>query len=176
LLQKLDFWRRRHLRKHKQFPGYPDYDLNKDALAYQDYMSLELPFVLQEYIPGLSYDYRVIILGEKYFISKRHTKAGDFRASGAKLFDFDIKDPAAVLNKAKSLYELFNAPFLSVDLGENAAGELFLFEYQAAHFGINAIVRGKGYYTHENQNWLFHQEKQAFEKYLAQGLIHYLEP
>ena len=30
LLQKLDFWRRRHLRKHKQFPGYPDYDLNKE--------------------------------------------------------------------------------------------------------------------------------------------------
>lgn len=176
LLQKLDFWRRRHLREHKQFPGYPDYDLNKDAIAYQDYMTFELPFVLQEYIPGLNYDYRVIILGEKYFISKRHTKAGDFRASGAKLFDFDIKNPNPALDKAKALYELFKAPFLSVDLGENAAGELFLFEYQAAHFGINAIALGSGYYTYEDQIWLFHKEKQPFEQYLAQGLIHYLEP
>lgn len=174
-MQKLDFWRRKHLRKHKHFPGYPGYDLNKDALDYQDYMSPELPFVLQEFIPGLSYDYRIIILGERYFISKRHTKAGDFRASGAKLFDFDLKDPSTVLNKAKSLYELFRAPFLSVDLGEDAAGELFLFEYQASHFGINAIVRGSGYYTCEGKDWLFHKENQPFEKYLAQGLIRYLE-
>ncbi|MCB5287195.1 MAG: hypothetical protein LHW64_05275 [Candidatus Cloacimonetes bacterium] len=175
-MQRIDFWRRKHLRLHKHFLGYPGYDLRKDAVAYQDYMRIELPFVLQEYIPGLSYDYRVIILGEKYFISKRHTKAGDFRASGAKLFDFDIQEPKAVLDKAKSLYEIFHAPFLSVDLGENKAGELFLFEYQAAHFGINAIVRGRGYYTCEGHDWLFHQEKQSFEQYLAQGLIHYLEP
>ena len=175
LMQKFDFWRRGHLRKHKHFPGYPDYDLNRDAHAYQDFMTPEIPFVLQEFIPGLSFDYRVIILGDKYFISKRHTKAGDFRASGAKLFDFDIKDPIPELNKARSLYQLFNAPFLSVDLGENAEGELFLFEYQACHFGINVIVRGKGYYTYENHSWLFHQESQPFEKSLAQGLIHYLE-
>lgn len=174
LMQRLDFWRRKYLRAHKQFPGYPGYDLQKDALAYQDYMSFELPFVLQEYIPGLSYDYRVIVLGDKYFISKRHTKAGDFRASGAKLFDFDIKAPQPELDKARSLYELFRAPFLSIDLGEDVAGELFLFEYQACHFGINAIVRGSGYYSYENNDWHFHQDKQPFESYLAEGLIHYL--
>ncbi|MCB5253179.1 MAG: hypothetical protein RBR69_06655 [Candidatus Cloacimonadaceae bacterium] len=174
LLQRIDFWRRKHLRIHKQFPGYPGYDLKKDALAYQDYMRYELPFVLQEYIPGLSYDYRVIVLGDKYFISKRHTKSGDFRASGAKLFDFDIKKPQPALDKARSLYQRFGAPFLSVDLGENSAGELFLFEYQASHFGINAIVRGSGYYIDENGSWSFYKEKQPFERYLAQGLIHYL--
>ena len=37
--QRIDFWRRKHLRKNKHFPGYPDYDLKADARWYQDYMS-----------------------------------------------------------------------------------------------------------------------------------------
>ncbi|MDD4147812.1 MAG: hypothetical protein PHO85_04760, partial [Candidatus Cloacimonetes bacterium] len=43
-IQKLDFWRRKHLRKNKQFPGYPGYDVYKDALCYADYISKEIPF------------------------------------------------------------------------------------------------------------------------------------
>jgi len=170
LAQKLDFWRRKHLRKKKVFPGYPDYDLYRDALCYQDYMSPEIPFVLQEFIPGLSYDYRVIVLGDRYFISKRHTKAGDFRASGAKLFDFELQQPEMMLDNAARLYASFNAPFLSVDLGEDASGQLYLFEYQASHFGINAIVRGNGYYQKSGKDWQFVSAKADFELFLAEGL------
>jgi hypothetical protein len=174
--QKLDFWRRKHLRKHKHFPGYPDYDLHKDAREYQDYMSPEIPFVLQEFIPGLSYDYRVIVLGERYFISKRHTKAGDFRASGAKLFDFELSDVDRILDYAQELYTILGSPFISLDFGEDAAGKLYLFEYQAAHFGINAIVRGSGYYLQQSGKWQFVKQPPQFERYLAQALAHYLEP
>jgi hypothetical protein len=174
--QKLDFWRRKHLRKHKHFPGYPDYDLLKDAREYQDYMSPEIPFVLQEFIPGLSYDYRVIVLGERYFISKRHTKAGDFRASGAKLFDFELSDVDRILDYAQELYAILGSPFISLDFGEDAAGKLYLFEYQASHFGINAIVRGSGYYLQQSGKWQFVKQPPQFERYLAQALAHYLEP
>lgn len=166
LAQKLDFWRRKYLRKNKTFPGYPNYDLYQDAIWYQDYMSGEIPFILQEFIPGLSYDYRVVVLGDKYFISKRHTKAGDFRASGAKLFDFDLKAPQPILDKAKALYQSFKAPFLSIDLGEDAAGKLYLFEYQAAHFGIKTIIRSHGYYRNIDGEWQFIEEKPAFERFL----------
>jgi len=172
--QRLDFLRRKQLRREKQFPGYPNYDIKADAAWYQDYMTPEIPFVLQEFIPGLSYDYRVIVLGDRYFISKRHTKDGDFRASGAKLFDFALESPQAVLDKAKALYECFNAPCLSIDLGEDASGKLYLFEYQASHFGINAIVRGNGYYRNVDGQWQFKQSQPAFERYLAEGLHHYL--
>ncbi len=172
--QKLDFWRRRNLRKHKHFPGYPDYDLSRDALLYQDYMSPEIPFILQEFIPGLGYDYRVIVLGDKYFVSKRHTKAGDFRASGAKLFDFEIPNPDKLLDKAKELYGIFASPYISLDFGEDAQGKLYLFEYQASHFGINAIVRGNGYFQSQSGSWQFQEDKAPFELYMAQGLGHFL--
>lgn len=168
--QRLDFWRRKHLRMKKEFPGYPNYDIKADALWYQDYMTRAIPFVLQEFIPGLSYDYRVIVLGDRYFISKRHTKAGDFRASGAKLFDFKLQAPEPILDKAKALYESFKAPFLSIDLGEDASGKLYLFEYQASHFGINAIVRGRGYYRQVHGEWQFTHSEPDFERYLAEAL------
>ena len=175
VLQKIDFWRRRYLRKHKEFPGYPNYDLLKDATEYQDYMSPEIPFVLQEFIPGLSYDYRVIVLGDKYFISKRHTKARDFRASGAKLFDFHISNPESILDKAKEIYSIMHCPFISLDFGEDDKGNIYLFEFQASHFGVNAIVRGGGYYQKESGDWHFRESKPVFERYLAQGLVHFLE-
>lgn len=175
LAQKLDFFRRKHLRKYKHFAGYPVYDLYRDALSYQDYMTAEIPFILQDFIPGLSYDYRVIVLGDKYFLSKRHTKAGDFRASGAKLFDFEIAAPASILDKAQALYKSFNAPCLSIDLGEDADGKLYLFEYQASHFGINAIVRGHGYYLYRDGRWQFTEAKPEFERFLAQSLDLYLK-
>lgn len=172
--KKLDFWRRKHLRKNKVFPGYPNYDLFQDAVWYQDYMSPETPFILQEYVPGLSCDYRVIILGDKYFISKRHTKAGDFRASGAKLFDFELDTPEALLDKAAELYKTFKSPFLSIDLGQDATGRLYLFEYQASHFGINAIVRGNGYYQKERESWHFTEAAPQFERFLAEALAYHL--
>ena len=172
--QKLDYWRRKNLRKHKSIPGYPNYDLYKDALQYQDYMTPEIPFILQEYVPGLSFDYRVIVLGDKYFISKRHTKAGDFRASGAKLFDFNIENPRPELDMAHSLYKRFKAPCLSVDLGEDASGNIYLFEYQAQHFGINIIVRGKGYYVLDNGEWRFREKHESFEEMLAAALGQFL--
>jgi glutathione synthase/RimK-type ligase-like ATP-grasp enzyme len=173
--QRIDFWRRKHLRKNKHFPGYPDYDLKADARWYQDYMSPEIPFVLQDFIPGLTYDYRVIVLGDRYFISKRHTKEGDFRASGAKLFDFTLDNPQSMLDKAEALYSAFQNPFLSIDLGEDAAGQLYLFEYQASHFGINAIVRGHGYYQKVAGEWQFVEAKPVFEQFMAEALDRYLK-
>lgn len=174
IIQKLDLWRRKHLRKNKQFPGYPNYDLYQDALCYADYITQEIPFILQEFVPGLSFDYRVIVLGDKYFISKRHTKEGDFRASGTKLFDFVIPNPEPALNAAKKLFETFNSPFLSVDLGEDDAGNLHLFEYQAQHFGINIIVRGEGYFTFADGTWNFHRNDARFEQHLARSISRYL--
>ncbi|MDD4806748.1 MAG: hypothetical protein PHO35_08195, partial [Candidatus Cloacimonetes bacterium] len=145
-----------------------------DARWYQDYMSPEVPFVLQDFIPGLTYDYRVIVLGQRYFISKHHTKEGDFRASGAKLFDFQLDNPQPMLDKAEALYAAFGTPFLSIDLGEDAAGHLYLFEYQASHFGINAIVRGSGYYIRDAGNWQYVEAKPVFERYMAEALHRFI--
>lgn len=172
--KKLDFWRRKHLRRKKVFPGFPNYDLRRDAENYIDYATSEIPFVLQEYVPGLSCDYRVLALGEKYFISKRLTREGDFRASGGKRFDFSPENPYPLLDKARELYQGFGSPFLSIDLGQDAQGKLYLFEYQAAHFGTQTVMCSKGYYQKEGDSWRFTEATPQFERFLAEALAFHL--
>jgi len=170
IAQKLDFFRRKYFRKYKKLPGYPDYDFFKDALLYQDYMTPEIPFVLQEFVPDLTYDYRVVAIGEKYFVSKRLTRKNDFRASGAKKFSFDFPVPVKLLDFASELHHKIHSPYLSIDVGEDKEGKLYLFEFQAEHFGIYTIIMGKGYYVQEAGTWKFVEEKKSFEEYLAYGL------
>ncbi len=173
IFTKLDLWRRKYLRHKHKFVGYDSFDNKKDYLQYKDYITPEMPFIIQKFIPGLEYDYRIIILGEHYYVTKRLTRKGDFRASGAKRFTFDFSASDELLDYAKNIYERFNSPCLSIDIGESH-GNFYLFEYQAQHFGINAIVRGKGFYQHMPRGWEFTTQKIAFEKELSTAFIYYL--
>ena len=170
---KLDLFRRKYLRLPKKFMGYDLFDSKKDFEQYRDYITPEICFVLQRFVPGLQFDYRVIILGEHYYVTKRLTRKDDFRASGAKRFTFDFQAPEELLTYSKEFFDKFDSPCLSLDIGVKD-NEFFLFEFQALHFGINAIVRGKGYYLNSGGNWSFVNHKPVFEKELSHALLTYL--
>jgi len=173
IFQKADLLRRRYLRKNKKFPFYPDLDATNDYLYYKDYITPEQPFVLQEFIPGLKCDYRVIILGDKYYAAKRLTKEGDFRASGAKRFVLEKDLPSGLLDHAFKVKQKLKSPFLSLDIGV-ANDDFYLFEFQALHFGINAIVRAEGYHYLDGDKWLFKKARIPFENLLADALVDWL--
>lgn len=129
---------------------------------------------LKEFVPDLDHDHRVIILGERYYVSKRLIRKGDFRASGAKLFTFFPAADPAMLSYAKKVYSKVDTPFLSLDIGGKEGG-FCLFEFQALHFGANAIVRSQGHYLHDGMDWRFVERTAAIEETLAHGLDAYLE-
>lgn len=170
----LDHWRRKHLRKHKHFDGYPHFDAGQDADDWLEYMRPGTAFVLQEFIPGLSCDYRVIVLQDRYFVMQRLTKAGDFRASGTKKFVFDVQLPGGMLDFAADVYQRFDTPFLSLDIGHSPQG-FHLFEYQALHFGTGAIVRSQGYHHQVGNKWAFVNQHNVLEHEMAAALHRYLE-
>lgn len=171
---KLDLLRRRYFRLNKSFIGYDHFDTKKDYEQYKDYITPEIGFILQKFVPSLEFDYRVIILGNHYYVTKRLVREGDFRASGAKRFTFDFKAPDDLLDYAKDIFERFDSPCLSIDVGV-ADNQFYLFEFQALHFGINAIVRGKGFYQHTSKGWEFTAHKTCFEKELSSALVYYLQ-
>lgn len=171
--KKLDILRRKLFRSTKSFPFYPQLTGKADTAFYRDYITPELPFVLQEFIPGLEYDYRVIILGKRYYVTKRLNRDKDFRASGAKRFIFDAEVPASLLDYARSVYARLHTPFLSLDIGVKQ-DKHYLFEFQALHFGINAIVRAQGFYQPGSSGWNFIPDKIPIEDSIASGLAAYL--
>ncbi|MBE0675851.1 MAG: hypothetical protein IH591_14420, partial [Bacteroidales bacterium] len=44
--------------------------------------------VVQEFIPGLKNDYKVLVFGSKYYVLYRKVREGDFRASGQGLLEY----------------------------------------------------------------------------------------
>jgi len=170
---KLDHLRRRYLRGGRTYPGYPGFEPRRDADDWLQYMRPGVAFLLQEYISGLDCDYRVIAIGSKFYLMRRLTKSGDFRASGTKRFDFEAAPPAGLLDYARSIAQRFDTPFLSLDIGHKG-GNNYLFEFQASHFGTAAIVRSQGYYRQFSGSWEFCKGGSSLEQTLAEGLAEYL--
>jgi len=170
---KLDLVRRKYFRKKKSYKEYPDYTNRKDYFQYRDYILNENNFVLQEFIPGLTFDYRVLAISDRFYVMKRFTREGDFRASGTKIQQYDIEVEDNLLNFAKEISAKLNTPFLSLDIGfyDN---KYYLFEFQALHFGINAVVKTKGYYQRQNESWEFVEADQRIEEVIGHGLVNYI--
>lgn len=172
MFTKLDLVRRRFFRK-KSFSDYPDYSDYVDYGQYKEYITKHENFILQEFVPGLKYDYRILALEGKYFTMRRHTKKGDFRASGTKKFDFNFVPDHDLLNYAEEVYNHFDNPFISMDIVFNGH-EYFLIEFQASHFGVSAITKSKGFYFKLNDRWSFSDNKLNVEYEIADSLDRYL--
>ncbi len=176
LYEKLDLLRRRYLRKNKKYPEYPDYNNYKDYLEYKNYITKDIRFAVQEYIPGQLFDYRVLAIYDKYYVIKRHNRKGDFRASGAKNFYINFEIDDKLLSSAEQFKNAFpDTPYLSMDIiFDNRDNQYKLLEFQALHFGINVIVKNNGYFIKKNGLWGKVYERCAFEDELAYGLAKFL--
>jgi len=173
LFTHLDLLRRKYFRK-KKFSEYPDFSDRRDYEEYREYLRVEEDFVLQQYVPNLDFDYRVLVACGRYYVMKRSVKNGDFRASGSKLFNFSKVPDQGLLNYARSVYEKFDTPFLSLDVmfdGKN----YFLGEFQALHFGMSVMAKSEGFFGHLGESeWAFVEEKPDLEKIFGKTLVSYL--
>ncbi|MBN2071002.1 MAG: hypothetical protein JW814_06045 [Candidatus Krumholzibacteriota bacterium] len=171
---KIDLLRRKYLRKEKTYLHYPDYSNRTDLIQYTEYMTQYRPFILQEFIPGLEYDYRVLVMDDRSYVMKRHIKKNDFRASGTKLHDFDFTPADDLLEFARSIFDRFDTPLLSLDICEKD-GKYYFFEFQALHFGMNVVIKSKGFYSRASSGWKFNRSTESFEVVLAGAYTGYLD-
>lgn len=171
---KIDLFRRKYLRPKKNYPEYPNYSNRNDLIEYIPYIRKEQNFILQEYIPNLDFDFRVLVFHDKYFVMKRHAQKGDFRASGTKYFDFDFDIDEKLLEYAKEIHEKIDNPFLSMDICPYKDGYAIL-EFQASHFGISAFMKSKHYYRFANNQWQRFPASSVIEYEIADALIKYIE-
>lgn len=173
--QKLDLFRRKYFRK-KKFVEYPEFSNRQDYIEFKEYIKEKQNFIIQDFVPGLTFDYRVLIAYDRYYVTRRNVKKGDFRASGTKLFEFSKKVNQSLLDFSKSVYDKFDSPFLSIDVLYNGS-EFFLGEYQALHFGTSVVVKSDGFFKFDSSdgNWYFKEEKPELEKVFARTIMTYLE-
>lgn len=82
-------------------------------------------FIVQEFIPGLSGDYKILVYGKRYYVIQRENRPGDFRASGSWLLSFPEIVSNELLDFTQSVFEKSNTPFMGVDIADSN-GKLIL--------------------------------------------------
>ncbi len=118
-------------------------------------------------------DYRIIVYGNKYYALYRKNRENDFRASGSGNLDFEIKLPDGLLDYARILYEKFNAPYVSLDIGYKN-NEFFLFEFQFVCLGQYAIEKSGWYYSHNGKEWQKTVEEPDLEREISVSVSNFI--
>lgn len=128
-------------------------------------------FIIQNFVPGLSGDYKVLVFGDKYYILKRDTKKGDFRASGSGIRNFVKVIPQGILEYADLCKETLNVPNASFDIAYNGKA-FFLIEFQCLYFGSYTLTYSDFYWHKTEENvFVLSEGKSVLEEEYASSII-----
>jgi glutathione synthase/RimK-type ligase-like ATP-grasp enzyme len=130
-------------------------------------------FIIQNYVPGLQNDFKVLVYGSKYYVLRRENRENDFRASGSGLFEWINQPIQKLLDYAESVSNSFDAPFISMDIA-NQGDEFYLFEFQFVMFGQLTLERSSLYFTRD-KNWIAVDEKPILEREFARSIVEFIK-
>jgi hypothetical protein len=97
-------------------------------------------FVVQDLIPGLHGDFKVLRYGTRYYVLFRRNRPGDFRASGSGLSTFELPpevSETALLDYARRIADRIGTPLVSLDVAFDGS-RFHLIEFQCLNFGTLA--------------------------------------
>lgn len=120
-------------------------------------------FIIQNYVPGLSGDFKVLVFGDKYYALSRQNRDNDFRASGGGRLNYEPDLPSGIFDFAKSIFDALNVPILSLDIAYDGK-RFYLIEFQCLHFGTATLEYSTHYHTLDNNRWTRHEETSDLEK------------
>lgn len=130
-------------------------------------------FILQDFIPGLNEDYKVLVFDRDYFVLKRSVRENDFRASGSGLLNFTKDLPEGILEYSKNCFDAFEAPFISLDIAVKE-GVFYLIEFQFVHFGNYTLEHSSFHYHFEDGKWNLIEEKVILEEKFAESIHNFI--
>lgn len=131
-------------------------------------------FIIQEFVPGLKNDWKVLVFWDKYYVLRRSNRPNGFRASGSGLFSFDEKVDIRLLEAAKEIRQYFDVPMMSLDLAISG-DKVILLEFQFLYFGTSTLEKSPYYYIENNENWEQIFEKSILENTYAYSIVSYIE-
>lgn len=143
---------------------YPDYRSKSDHRR---------KFVVQNFVPGLDGDFKVLVFAEKYYVLHRKNRENDFRASGSGRFSFERELPPGLLDYAAKVFEYFDVPFISLDIAA-AAAEFYLMEFQFVHFGAYTLEKSPFHFVQRNGHWKLTEGPSILEEEFARAVCTYI--
>jgi glutathione synthase/RimK-type ligase-like ATP-grasp enzyme len=133
--------------------------------------------IVQNFVPGLDNDWKILIYWDKYYVMKRLNRKNDFRASGSGIFyshkDKEFNMPLGLLDYARSVFEALDVPNVSFDIACDN-NSFYLIEFQGISFGTIAHSKAQSYYQYSNERWRMKEENLSLEEVYAQSVHQYI--
>lgn len=145
----------------------------KNLKPYGDYYAPMARCVLQEFIPQLSCDYKVLTFQKQIFLARREVRANDFRASGSGKIEWE-QPPPGLLDFARATLDKFDEPFMSFDIAVDGK-DFKLIEFQGTHFGPLIISAAPTYFVHQGSSWNQVANNTTLEAAVGLSLRNYLQ-
>lgn len=130
-------------------------------------------FIIQEFVPNLKNDWKILVYWDKVYVLKRFVRENDFRASGSGNFVFDKEIPDGLLDFAYSIRQKFDVPNISIDVCYDGA-EFYLIEFQAIYFGTTTIGKSEYFYQKSENNWVCIDSKSIIEEVYAESIVKFI--
>lgn len=146
-------------------------NIHKGYIRESDYRN---KFIVQNMIKGLHNDWKVYFFGDKYYIFYRPVfKHRGFRASGGGYDNYfygeEAKAEPGLLSFAEDVVRCFKVPNASIDIAWDGT-RFHLIEIQFLYFGTAGIPYSGGYFTKDNSDWKFVENKLSIEEVYARSI------
>ncbi len=130
-------------------------------------------FILQEYIPSLKGDFKVLVFSNKYYVLQRGIKQNDFRASGSGILNYVRDLPEGLLEFSYEFFKELNVPNASLDIAFNGTS-FFLIEFQCIYFGSYTLTYSEFHWQLKEKLFELIESKSELEKEYVNSIVDYL--
>lgn len=130
-------------------------------------------FIVQNFVSGLSHDYRILVYGSRFYVLRRENRSGDFRASGSGILSFPKQVPKELLDYAEIVLTFFDTPFISLDVAIHDEN-FFLLEFQFLSFGQYALEHSPFFFRKEMSQWIKIEERSNLEEVFTEAVDVYI--
>lgn len=125
---------------------------------------------VQEFVPHLAGDYKVVVFGGKYYILYRQAREGDFRASGGgRLFVVPEPERKGLLDFARKAVLEIDFPLLGLDIAFDGS-RYHLFEFQMLHLGPYTLQAAEFWHEYRDGQWVRFDGKSDLEVEFCRSL------
>ena len=152
--------------KRYVFTNKYKYEYTKESLFVNN-------FILQQFVPNLTNDWKVLIFHDKFFVFEREVRQHDFRASGSGKFyyrEFDV----SLLDFCEMISKKLNSPWFSLDVCWDGSS-YHLLEFQILNPGPIGLLNGPYYFRRNtNSEWEKIFEKSDLSITYAEAFVNYI--
>lgn len=145
-------------------------------LKYRGYRIQSLyrnKIIIQDYIPGLKNDWKILAFGQNMFVLRRENRRNDFRASGSGRFSFERVLPLGLLDFACKVFRLLNLPCVSMDAAFDGS-RFYLLEFQGVSFGTLTLEDAPFHFSYTGDVWNLVEGRAVLEEEYARCIVEYI--